>query len=253
MTATLSEDKIFMLIKFSDVKEHLCDLQKGKLYMNNSGYFIEREKIDGKKGVGDEDELSQVLYNVNLKFYKRKTEVCVLEGEAGKVSIRFKELLNKPVFCLTHISAESLNIIKETDCCLDCQLNFDKKYIDEIVDNLGEYALIINPGAFQSKLKEAAQEQGIVFKEGRIQYEDYSVNPYKKLEECMRHNLNLFFYKDLSFQYQREYRIVINNVNSEKPFVWNIGDISDITYFIKTRDLFSDEYALNISKVSNLE
>lgn len=248
MGATLSESNIFMLVKFAGKKKYLLDLQKGNLYMNNGKYFIEREKRDGDKGIGDKHELSAVMNQVNLKFFNNETDEFLFEGEAERIAINYNYLLTKPIFCITHISADSLKITKEYDDSVDCQMNFDAKDVEQIAKDFGEYALLINPRAFLERIENTLKELGITYHTGRILYEDFSINSSKRMDDYHKHRPSILFKKDISFRHQKEYRIVLTGVDSKEPYILKMGDISDISYLIPTRDLFSGKFALNLSR-----
>ncbi|NCU18523.1 hypothetical protein [Pallidibacillus pasinlerensis] len=248
MTAILDENNIFMFIKFAREEKYLEDLQKGNLYMNNGRYFIEREKQDGEKGIGDKYEMSAVINNVNLKFYNSETNEFLFEGEAERIAFNYNHVLTKPIFCITHISADSLKIIKEHENSVDCQFNFSSEDIEQIVKEFGEYALLINPRAFQERVENTLKDMGITYLAGKIVYEDFNINSSKRLEEYQKNHPAIFFKKDKSFEHQKEYRIVLTGIDSNEPYILKIGDISDISYLMLTKDLFSGKFALNLSK-----
>ncbi|MBE9917446.1 hypothetical protein G8C92_25875 [Paenibacillus donghaensis] len=243
MVEKLSESSIFMLIKFSNSSQHLRHLQTGKLFMNNGNYFIEREKLDRSKGIGDKYELSQVVNDVNLKFYESGTDKFLFDSKASKLSLRYNHLLTKPIFCLTHVSAASLKIINEYDDYVDCHFNFDSEQLER---DFGEYALLISPGAFQERIEAACKEQGIEYIADKIMYEDYSINSRKRLEAYIETNPEIFFKKDLSFEHQHEYRIVFTNVDKQEAFIFDIGDLSEISHLIKTKDLCNGKFGLKL-------
>ncbi len=248
MGATLNENNIFMFVKFAREERYLVDLQKGHLYMNNGKYFIEREKQDGDKGIGDKHELSAVMNKVNLKFFNSETDEFLFESEAERIAVNYNYLLTKPIFCITHISADSLMIIKEHEDSVDCKMNFDAEDVEQIVKDFGEYALLINPRAFLERVENTLNEMGITYLTGKISYEDFSINSSKRLDDYHKHRPSIFFKKDLSFEHQKEYRIVLIDVDSKEPYILKVGDISDISYLIPTRDLFSGKFALNLSR-----
>ncbi|MFC5404315.1 hypothetical protein [Cohnella soli] len=248
MAALLHKDRIFMLIKFQDNKDHLLSLQEGNIWMNNGQYFIDREKEDGAQGIGDRYELSAVLNDVSLRFYEEGTDTLVLEGEAGRVTYTDKAITKKPIFCMTHVSHDSLKIVKELEDSVDCSIDFGEADIDKIVENFGKYALIINPQAFMERIKESFAKQDIRFVADKVIYEDFQVNQKQRLEDYNQGNPSLFFYKDNAFKHQREYRIAVINRDTDTAFSPNIGKLSDMSTIVETKDLFGGKFMLNISQ-----
>lgn len=250
MVAVLDKDRVFMLIKFSNNKNNLVSLQKGTLWMNSGKYFIEREKKDGEQGIGDKYEGSAVVSNVRLRFYKQDTDELVLEGEAGRLGYADDAIVSKPMLCLTHISHDSLKVITEYEESVDCCLDFEGLDKEKIIKDFGEYALIISPNEFLEQVKRSFSEQNIRFVADKVSYEDFSVNSQKRLEDYNKGNPSLFFYKDKSFQHQKEYRIVILNhdTDADKAFTPCIGNMEGFSYLLETRELFSGKFALNISR-----
>src|SRR5690625_693334 len=217
MIPKIDTDRIVSFIKFSAKKKYLTDIQQGNLYMNNGKYFINREKQDGVQGIGDKDELSAILSDVEIKLYDGETKEFLLEGEAQRLSFHYDYVLTKPIFCMTYIDHESLNITKVNKNSVECRIDFSGESIDKIIEDFGEYALVISPHDFEERLRESLKEQNIGYISDKVIYEDYSINSERRMDEYHNHNPSLFFKKDHSFEYQKEYRIVLTNIDSKEP------------------------------------
>lgn len=248
MIPEIEKGRILLFIKFSEKEKYLTDIQQGNLYMNNGKYFINREKQDGVQGIGDKDELTATLSDVKIKFYDGETKIFLLEGEAQGLSFYYDYVLTTPIFCMTYIDSESLNMTKVNKDSVDCQIDFSGESIDKIIEDFGEYALVIPPQEFEERLRESLKEQNIDYISNKVTYEDYSINSARRMHDYHNHKPSLFFKKDHSFEYQKEYRIVLKNIDSKEPYILNIGDISDISRIVPTRELLSDAFSFNLSK-----
>ncbi|WP_153123261.1 hypothetical protein [Peribacillus tepidiphilus] len=234
----LTDDSAFLFLKFS-AKEYLELLQSGKLHMKNFKTYIDWEKREGKKGIGDIYEATQVMNDLDVKLVDPETNEVVLEGTASRITVTFDQLIYKPVFCMTGINASAMKVINETEEYVEVILNFseeEKKIIEQV---FGDHVLVISPKQFMDIINEKFKELGYSFKAKFVRYDDFSINNKERIE--IYHNLDpdLYFWKDCSIKYQREYRIVILNKDIEEPLNLDIGDISSFTTILPTYKLFN--------------
>lgn len=239
MNTQLAKDRIFMMIKFKDNLDHLKSIQQGRLYMNNGNFFKELEEKTGIPGVGDKYEMAQKLNDVIIKFEDPVTMETITISDATSVTFRLNAHMKMPMFCLTQIDYTSLRIVKEEDEWVDCALDFGSEEIDDIIKDFGEYALIINPYKFQERISKAAMKLNIPVLQKSVIYEDFNVPSKDRLMAQRNNDPNYFFIKHSEFAYQREYRVVLPSIQSETPYVLDIGDISDISHIMEARQLFN--------------
>lgn len=116
-----------------------------------------------------------------------------------------------------------------------------------MIANFGPKAILINPMAFLNKIDKAFKEQKIEYQADKISYEDLSINRMERIEGYRVPTTTPLFTKDVFFNYQREYRIVLLNKRVEKSYTANIGKLNDRkgiddTAFsvMDTMDFFSD-------------
>lgn len=62
------ELNISLFLKFSTEKWHLESLQSGNIRMNNLKTFIDLERADGKKGMGDIHEVTHVMNQFDFQL-----------------------------------------------------------------------------------------------------------------------------------------------------------------------------------------
>ena len=92
--------------------------------MNTLRFFKELEEKTKVKGMGDKDEASTILTELDVKFYDYETNELVYKGTAGRGSITSEEDLQKHVFCLSYLDFGSLEIMKKVLILLKQYLTF---------------------------------------------------------------------------------------------------------------------------------
>ena len=222
-----------ILIKISK-KKYLKEIQNGKLYMNNLGYFVSLEKTTGVQGIGDIKEAS--LCNIQ----KHKLFVAI-DGEAQKevdISpppgiIYDSDALHHPVFCLMGKTV----LLKKNN--VSQYIGVLKLNEDEMADFLGDIdscaALIIfNTYEFMQRVENAAKKQNLLGKAGVVNYRDM------RFPNIVGGNwiLDNTFTKDIRFQKQSEFRIELFN-HSNDAIIFDIGDLHNVSAVIECEKLLS--------------
>jgi hypothetical protein len=244
----LSNDHAYLFVKFSK-KKYLEMLQSGTLHMKNFKAYIDWEKKHGKKGIGDVLEATHVMSNTNIQILHPETEEVLIEGIAARLTLTFDDLVYKPVFCLTGINASALKLVDESEDYIEVSLNYSEEEKKTIIEEFGDYALVISPKQFMDTVTKKLDELGYSYKAKFVKYDDYTVNNKERFEDFLQFKSDLYFWKDEKFKYQREYRLVILNKDIEEPLNIDIGDISSFTVLIPTEKLFSD-YTMRFPKVA---
>ncbi len=240
------EDLDLFFVKFSNEKKHLESLRDGSLYMNNLRYYVELEKKTGIKGMGDVLEASNVVNNVSLKFYHHGTDLLAFETEAKSMQIRFEETLDKPVFCLLSVKPDMLEVTKMEHNCIDAKLVFTHEQKDKILREFGNFALVIPWKPFTDKVFDALKAKGYQAVGDFVRYSDFSVNLSERMESFNKQDADMFFWKDVAFEYQREFRIVILNENIDDPLIVEFESIRDRTMLLTTEELLTGDYGIKI-------
>lgn len=242
------KNTIILFIKFGQ-KEHLEDLQKGNLYMNNYKYFIDLEKQSNNKGRGDEYESFFVLNDVNVTVIGNENNQRVFKGTAKSVKMTYEGDSLKPVFCLMCLTIGDLQDVVINRGTIKGNLIFSDEQKEKIEKEFGDYALLISPKHLINAIDERFTKEGIVYRGQIVQYSDFNKNYIDRIESCMADSSNKFFWKDKSLEYQKEYRIVILNKETEKPFKINIGNIKPYTKLTTTKELLNDRYSVIINNI----
>lgn len=233
-------------LKFADELWKLESLQNGTLYMNTLGYFRKKEEEEKNKGMGDKNEGSLPITNINIKFYNRETNKLVYEGPALRCALTLAEDLQKHVFCLFYLDFSSLKIIEEGTNYIKTLLTFTDEQIKDIEKSFGKYVLIISWADFLNKVKEAFNKENIEWCADKVKYCDFTINNQERIDDFLNNRTSKYFWKDKYFENQKEYRIVVLNKDSDEPIQLNIGDLSNCSFITTTEALFSNQFIINV-------
>lgn len=232
----MESQEILFFVKFGR-REHLVELENGKVYFSNSGHFNDIEKEQLKKGQGDTLD-GRMLINA--------TDVVIGDPQSDKVINRIDELImnmgfdgvNKmPVFCITAVFI--------TDCeyysANRYKIKFDKEKERIIREHFGDAdsALVIDrPKDFIKCVTQAFKEE--CYSE-LVRYYDMSILTMDRLEYLTGasdgfNNKKVFtmttdnvyrhlYCKDNFFIQQQEFRFVVPKIviTNPKTFVVEKG------------------------------
>lgn len=239
------KDQVIAFFKFTNFTDSLVD---GNLYMSPLKRYIEMEKESGEKGVGDVLEAAQVFSNIEFRMYDQETEELVFTGTSGSMNLRMNGDENRPVYCLFTLHSENLSIVDEDEEYYTAVMNFSDEEIEKMISEFGEKVVLINANSFVERMQKTFNNNGYGYVISPVRYDDYSVNYTERIDSYQKNNNEIFFWKDNFFENQKEYRIVITNIETEEPITVNIGDLSDITTILNARELFSEKWLLHLKK-----
>ena len=103
---------------------------------------------------------------------------------------------------------------------------------DRCVADFGEHAVMITNGKeFFRRVNETIRRNGYRVSRGLVKY-------YRNIHPALESDLDGAFHKREKYSYQREYRIAIaTGTVGQCPLVLDIGDITDITVYVRTQDI----------------
>ena len=251
-------EEISLIIKFGK-EEHIDSMRNGNIYTNNLKYFIDLEKDHGDIGIGDRDEATLLLNNVDLKITEVDTgkEVSLghfMFGSSGEgvkfnnntIRLQLDEHVKMPVLCLSGINK---NELKQTDS--KYILKFSEDEINHFKEEFKDYthALIMHAGPFIERISEAADAIGTRIYCGYVSYYDPSVNQEERVDDY--NSIRRAFWKKDLFKNQKEFRVAFDNktIESGKVLI-NIGDISDISEKVTINELLDKNYSLTVYEMN---
>ncbi|MFM5356124.1 hypothetical protein ACET95_03925 [Aeromonas veronii] len=236
--------KYWILMKVAPL-ERLIQMQKGLLYMNSLDYFSNLKGEDGLKVRSDEIESIYAKFETGILKDGHRIEMSFSHSHFGsidiprgtKISVNVPSSKNVFLYCMT--------------CIADSNIVNDTYYMDRRMAKFGSHTLIINNSYefFARYTKAINNNPGLYFHKymdggcGLIDYMRLSKHSGK---------IGLFI-KDKTYAWQKEYRFVIGAtdeiLNESGALELNIGDISDITTIVKTKDFIRSPGKITRSRV----
>lgn len=238
--------KFQMLIKFGNEK-NLKSLQSGTIYMKNLKFYNELEQKDDS-GKPDKYDGKWKIQDMSLTFTDRSGKMppfhCYTESAVVSFSID-----QYPIFCLFSLDKRNCMpfvVDRESQTGI-VAVEFSDEQKSKMSKGLGDYALLItNTSEFISRITNRLNEDGVSYRFGLV---DYNIGNSKERAEAIFHDpINIAFNKDeREFAYQQEYRLIITNHPVEDHYIFNVGDLSDLSMLMRTDDLLTN-YAINIKQ-----
>lgn len=193
------------LIKFLETEEYLNDFLNGKIFMNTLRYFKTLECNDTNRHDRSETFLSNYQPDCiqigNLVIPKEDCSRIILN------SLKYDFCNIFSMYSLWPINHE------------------EQLHIDEQNKNFGDFCVCVTDvSEFLKRIKDKTDTLGIACQYMRVKYISKNID-HDVLEE------EVGFSKFASFSYQKEFRIIVDTeLNIDKPFVLDIGSISDIAF-----------------------
>lgn len=197
------KNKLFYLIRISK-RAYLEDLQKGNLYMNHISTFqqsednyLRQDKLEGA------DSIDQVMW---IKLMDEEGNTMEFNSE----QLNSAYVTSKP----TEIDVSIFSFL-----AINKSLTTTTNKIDERNLEFGDsFMIVLNPPKLVQMFNQKAKELKLSNYWGPVNYYDRK-NHIGELNLLSKPN---------EFQYQNEFRLIIENSNNE-PFQINIGDLSSFT------------------------
>ncbi len=240
------EGKVLLLAKISKVDKYLDDFVAGNIYMNTLEFFKNLEKELKVKGQGDKYEASVIYKEAELIITDPETGENVSILDAEEITFHLDNRIKSPIFCLHSIDIQNLKVINENDKYIEIAPFLPEDELTRLINDFGKNLVYIIPNRFLERMREAANNKLLKLAWGKVKYYDYNKPLDKRFDPS---STEICFNKSDFFEYQNEYRILINNKITDDPYILNIGDISDITKRVSTRDFFSGTVKIRFEKV----
>lgn len=215
--------------------------------MKNLKYFIDLESENQKKGMGDVTEGSLVMNDVKWTIMHPETNEVLFVSEAKRSTLRYDEVLHKPVFCSMALGLDDLEPIEEEiEGRVNTKIVFTEQQRNEMVDEFGEYVLVIPATLFIRNITSTLDGENLEYATGKVEYGDYSVNHQYRFVEFETGDPKILFHKDSSLAYQKEFRVVILNRDIEDALTINIGDMTEYSTIVKSEDLLTGKFGVQL-------
>ena len=218
--------RIKALFRIFKNEHYRDDFKAGHLYFNTLEYFKNIEdtqefciadKCEGAIGFFQPDKIKMRLAGIDIIDL------------AGPVIISEADLNYCNVLCMTSINDGLLDINKK----YTLEEIRTKSFFSDKTVSMGDFAIcIINTSEFIQRIETVAKKCRYKLIQGLVEYYDS-----QSFSGNFEYPNNLF-YKRNEFSYQREYRIVLEKIASEKnPIILDVGDISSICMDVHTQEI----------------
>jgi hypothetical protein len=231
-------ENVGMYVKFLKQK-YLDDLLNGIIYMKNFNYFIELEKRTKEKGQGDKLEVAHVVRSTQVKLIDPETGIVIATAPKGEIVQRYPGMERMPLFCVTHFHSSDFVITEIKNDAIIAKIEIPSEDRLLIEKTFGETAVILT-NEFTNKMIEASNtlDLGIVI--GDVQYQDYRYfSPIRK-QQFEEKSINILFWKDDYFKYQREARFILTKKFVDDHYKLHIGDIRNKSIVTSTKELLNE-------------
>ncbi|KAA0766417.1 hypothetical protein [Bacillus sp. SH5-2] len=239
-TKTLADFKgyegIAIQVKFTK-PEYLEGFLDGKLFMNNFKYFIDLEKEKKEKGQGDKLEAGFVFRGTNITLHYEGKEIG--KAKSAEVVERYSEAEKLPIFCLARFESKDLSVVEESEDGLKVKIQLSKEDQEAFLKDFGPIAVVL-PGDFYDRIYKTCKEKEIESTAGKVAYLDYDYHDSGRKKLFDEGSVDMFFWKDDFFRYQRECRIVLTDTFVEENLVLEVGSLRDKAIVLDTKEFFEN-------------
>ncbi|MGE7637625.1 hypothetical protein [Peribacillus frigoritolerans] len=222
-------------VKFTK-PEFLDSFLDGNLFMNNFRSFIDLENQTKIKGQGDKLEAGFVFRGNNATIYYKDKEV----GRANFAEFveRYDKAEKLPVFCFARFESKDLAVIEENEEGVQVKINLNEEDQNAFLKDFGPTAVVL-PGDFYERVANTCKDKGIHFAAGQVAYLDYNHHNDQRRKSFDAGSVDMFFWKDDFFKYQRECRVVLTDTFIDNGMMLNIGNMREKAITLDTSELFT--------------
>ena len=216
----------FRLVKFTNYSD---DFINGKLYFNSLEYYRGIENIINK---------TSVERNSAINDFREGAVASVNKKDLHKFNINWGKEITNNIIGNVYLLSETLKYIKVL-CFYAFMYDKDSKTVFAPSEKLSQFGateaiIIIDTIEFFERVRRALDKRKTKIIAANHKFVDY----YKDDEET---KILGAFNKREDFWWQQEYRFMfVEEPFSLEPTVLEIGDISDITIRIKTKDFLEN-------------
>ena len=219
-------DKPLVFIKFFEKIEYAQDFLSGKLYCNTPKYYQELENETSIRGQGDKNEGT-------LKFDHVIGPISMTNNDTGEkylvdvdsLSLRDSDLdSSTPIFCFMGLKISDFDIYSIADDDIVLKIK-DGEYLKKIIEDCGKYFVPFDSDDFEMRYNDFLVSSPLLSKDNKSYFSEviYSDTTINKIIDISNNPIEIYKYKDRFFEYQKEYRLVIDMEIPENKII-DIGE-----------------------------
>lgn len=229
---------IFKLGQYKDIKS----LQQGQVYCKNLSYYSRLEESTGDEKRGDILEGKFQLIECEVAMYEHKTDKLVLNLSKCTMKLTQNDADKMPIFCMVGIGFDDLEVKEETEEYSVYEFNPSTLLKEMLSEPYWDSALIIvKQQEFMNRIIKKVKDENLNINMKSVNYTDLKENYTDRIKDISENFKNIAFWKDNKYKNQYESRLAILNKEVEDNFILDIGDISDISILLDSKQL--SEYA----------
>lgn len=231
-----SQRRILAFVKILEQREHAEQLLDGRLFMNTLGTFRELED-DSSHPRADRHEGLVAWFQPDQIELRFNDLVIPSEDLAAPVAVSQNHILSRNAYCVFSLNSDGVEEFGPEDL----QRVRSKMEIPLPCYEFGSHSVVIwKPEEFVWRCAEAIQKQNFP---GHINFVSYfDETTFSGMLPCQPG-----FAKRSRYEYQREYRIVLDRKPAEPaPFELDVGNIRDIAFLMPTKD-FNAALSFNLN------
>lgn len=214
--------KGFPLIKFQN-EEIINKTIGGSFYMNSLKHYRELYEMKGDEFIGDPCE--------GKIFISEKLNAQFIVPEKGIFQNLKDVAISTPseddfVFCMFGVDPNEYTEFK-----------FSEEQREKIISTYDTALLITDVYEYFKRIKQKAVSEGIDIAEGFVKYYDECIDTPQLFLNLMSGMEKVVYYKRKKYSIQQEYRFTVPNPRKDMHFEFNIGDISDISVAMPSKDV----------------
>ena len=227
--------QIYRLAKLFDQPEYREDFRKGFLFMRKLKEFSDMEEDTPEKR-GDKLEAISIHYQPGQ--HKIIADGIETEGLAGPTTIKMNKDLESFAFCMYAVHSGACTTYTDSEVPSfknSLKINADAAALGN------EMLVILNCEEFIRRMTKAFASKNIYHRYGLVKYFDPATF------HCKIEDKEVGFWKRNIYQKQNEYRIIADIPSSNGTFLFDIGDLSDITMATSPEE-FKEKMEISLKK-----
>lgn len=232
------KENIILLLKFTSKREYAESILNGDLYMNNVQYYRDYEEKLKRKGLGDKDELVQRINFESLQLTpisnSKKNSKDVIKLKNTNSRFFYKEDSDIPMYCMMGLTINDFEVKEVNNDRVILKIKLQGLEIKDLINDFGKYVTVINYCEFMGRIITKSEENKIPVVYGKVKY--CEENREERVMSFFYNSKDRFFYKDLFFKYQKEFRIITGKDAIENNF-YKIGRLDEIVKIYETNNI----------------
>lgn len=217
--------KPLFYLKFCSEEQYAIDVCEGRLFANTPEIFRKKEIESGKRGQGDQYELTSIIEAKAILVSNAETGEDIYCMQNRTLKLNFKEDDLVPMLSFVGVTLRDMELVYADENHAEFLLPFTEKENATMVEEFGKFCVIINGNELYQHINSYCKENKYSYIFDKIEYCEQ--NRLDRMQAFYSHEKKRFLYKNKDLAYQREYRLVIGQTMPVDHFI-RIGKLANI-------------------------